>query len=138
MICHGAFVYCTSTKRFLFLLRNSPDRHEYSWCITGGRQEHDESPRDCLIREIEEETGQRILVTYIPVDNFASDTGRFVYNTYFCAVKKEFVPRLNNEHCGYCWVPLDRIPRPIHPGVFNSVKEEMTREILLKLIEEIL
>ena len=136
MIGHGAFLYCKHTKRFLFLLRNGPDRHEYTWSIVGGRQEEEESPRECLIREIEEETGRGIYITFVPLDSFTSENGRFVYNTYFCALEKEFVPNLNDEHCGYCWVPLDNFPRPMHPGVFNSIKEEETRLILLELITQ--
>lgn len=134
MIGHGAFVYCVNTTRFLFLLRSTA-RYEYFWNLPGGKQHRDESVRQCLIREIEEETGVKILNSFVPVDSYTNDAGNFTYNTYFCAVKNEFVPRLNREHCGYCWVPLDKFPRPLHPGIFGSLKEEDTQAILRKLIE---
>jgi len=135
LTCHGAFIFCKTTGRFLFLLRNTPGRYQYSWSIPGGKQNAGESARKCLMREIEEEIGYLITVDFIPVDSFTSENGRFVYNTYFCVVDREIEIILNEEHCGSCWVPLDNFPRPMHPGVFNNIKERETRELLLKLIE---
>lgn len=135
MIANGSFVYCRSTKKFLFLLRNSPGRFQYTWNLPGGGQESGESVRDCLIREINEETGMSIMSSYVPVDSYTNENGNFVYNTFFCSVDKEFTPWLNEEHCGYCWLPLDQFPRPMHPGVFNSIREEDTKAILLTLMD---
>lgn len=135
VVCHGMFIYAVDTQRFLFLLRQTPGRYQYTWGICGGKQESDESARDCLIRETEEEIGIKIVRSFVPVDSFTSENGRFVYNTYFCAVPKEFTVHLNEEHIGFCWVPLDSMPRPLHPGVFNSIKEEQTRDLLLKLVD---
>jgi len=136
VVCHGAFLYARNTGRFLSLLRASSGRYQYTWSIPGGKQEINESPLDCLTREIEEEVGLLIRTEFVPIDSFTSENGRFVYNTYLCMIGKEFDPNLNNEHCGSCWVPLDHFPRPMHPGVFNNLKEKETREILLKLIEK--
>ena len=35
---------------------------------------------------------------------------------------EEFVPILNNEHRGYCWVRLEDYPKPLHPGVWKTFK----------------
>lgn len=135
VVCHGTFIYSIRSGRFLFLLRQSPGRYQYTWSICGGKQESHESARDCLIRETEEEIGVKIIRPFTPVDSFVSENGNFVYNTYFCAVPDEFDITLNDEHIGFCWVPLNHFPRPLHPGVFNSIKEDQTRELLLKLVD---
>lgn len=131
----GCFIYARSTGRFLFLLSNEAGRFRYTWGIPGGKQEPGETARECIIREIEEETGYKILTNFVPVDTFTNDRGSFCYSTYFCSVEREFIPDLSNEHCGYCWTPLDNFPRPMHTGVFNSMREELTRDLLKELIK---
>ena len=55
----GAFIYCTETKRYLFVLRNS-SKFEGSWGLPGGKVEPNESITESLLREIEEELGGTI------------------------------------------------------------------------------
>ena len=131
----GCFIYARNTGRFLFLLNTDCGRFSYMWGIPGGKQEPGESARDCIVREIEEETGYKILTNFIPVDTYINERGSFSYSTYFCSVDREFVPELSDEHCGYCWVPLENFPRPMHVGVFNSMREELTSDILKELIK---
>lgn len=131
----GCFIYARDTGRFLFLLNNDCGRFAYMWGIPGGKQEPGESARDCIVREIEEETGYKILTNFIPVESYTNDRGSFSYSTYFCSVNREFIPTLSDEHCGYCWVPLDNFPRPMHIGVYNCMREELTRDILKELIK---
>ena len=118
----GAFIYCTSTKRYLFLLRNK-SRHAGSWGIVGGKIEPGETVIQGLVREIQEEVGQDFSKKkFIPLETFTADNRRFVYYTFLISVKDEFVPDLNDEHRGYCWVPLDDYPKPLHPGVWRTFK----------------
>lgn len=123
----GSLIYCTSTHRYLFLLRNNgkfPD----SWGLVGGKIEAGESILEGLMREIREELGGEILgAKIIPIEQYTSDNKRFTYHTFLIKVETEFVPELNNEHKGYCWVPLEAYPRPLHPGVFRSIRAEKTR-----------
>lgn len=123
----GSLIYCTATKRYLFLLRNN-DRYPDSWGIVGGKVEPNESILAGLEREIEEELGGKILgAKIIPIEQFTSDNKKFVYHTFLIKVENEFVPELNNEHKGYCWVPLEAYPKPLHPGVYRSIRAEKTR-----------
>ena len=118
----GALIYCAQTHRYLFLLRNS-NRHSGSWGIVGGKVEAGESVIQGLHREIREELGGEIKdAKIIPIEQYTSDNDKFVFHTYLISVDKEFVPVLNHEHRGYCWVPLDDHPRPLHPGVWRSFK----------------
>lgn len=134
VISHGAFVYAKSTKRFLFLLRQGRQRWAYHWGIVGGKQEQGESPIQTLTREAEEEIQILFNAVPVPVDYYVSEDGNFAFHTYLFTVDEEFVPVLNEEHCGYAWVPLEKFPRPMHPGVFSSIKEDDTIARLKELI----
>ena len=118
----GALIYCTRTHRYLFLLRNST-RHAGHWGIVGGKVEPGETVIQGLYREIREELGGEIRdPKIIPIEKYTSDDERFVFHTYLISVEEEFVPELNNEHRGYCWVRLEDYPKPLHPGVWRSFK----------------
>lgn len=118
----GALIYCTSTRRYLFLLRNST-RHAGSWGIVGGKVESGETVIQGLQREIREELGGEIKgAKLIPIEQYTSDDNRFIFYTYLIGVEEEFVPVLNSEHRGYCWVRLEDHPKPLHPGVWRSFK----------------
>lgn len=130
LISAGALIYCKSTHRYLFLLRNG-DKYDGSWGLVGGKVEKDETVINGLHREIQEEIGIDLKSRkIIPVEKFTSDTSKFIYHTYVITVDNEFVPLLNNEHRGYCWVKLADHPKPLHPGVwrtfkFNSIIEKI-------------
>ena len=117
----GALIYCRTTHRYLFLLRNN-SKHSGSWGLVGGKIEKHESIIDGLHREINEEIGSIDYEKIVPIEKFTSENGRFFFHTYAIVVDCEFVPTLNHEHRGYCWVPLKDHPRPLHPGVWRSFK----------------
>ena len=126
----GAMIYCTATNRYLFLLR-SDGKFPNTWGLVGGKIEPGESIINGLNREIEEEMGGEIKgAKIIPIEQFISDNKRFVYHTFLIKVEEEFVPVLNKEHKGFCWVPLDNFPKPLHPGVFRTIRLEKSRNKL--------
>jgi 8-oxo-dGTP pyrophosphatase MutT (NUDIX family) len=137
IISHGAFVYSKSTRRFLFLLRQGNQRWGYHWGIVGGKKELDETPIQTLEREALEEIGIKFKLNPIPLDHYVSEDGNFAFYTYVYIVEQEFIPNLNEEHCGYCWVPIEKFPRPMHPGVYSSLKEEDTVDRLSKILDSI-
>jgi 8-oxo-dGTP pyrophosphatase MutT (NUDIX family) len=116
----GALIYCTSTHRYLFLLRNG-SRHGSCWGLVGGKVEDNETVIEGLNREITEEIGLDLSQNkFIPVEKFTSENSKFNYHTFVISVEEEFVPKLNSEHRGYCWVGLKDYPRPLHPGVWRT------------------
>ena len=134
----GSLVHAKSTGRYLFLLRNNNKQPQCNWGIVGGKLEPNETVIQALIREIDEELGVDFAAQkFIPIETFTSDNERFVYYTFITTVEDEFVPVLNHEHRGYCWVELKDHPTPLHPGVwrtfnFDVVKKKIkTLEILL-------
>ena len=79
--------------------------------------EENEQPKPALLRELEEEMGfvpdiERIY----PFDVYQSKDKHFKYYSFVCIVEEEFVPVLNKESAGYCWVDLGQWPKPMHQG----------------------
>lgn len=129
----GALIYSTSTNRYLFLLRNS-GKFPFTWGLVGGKIEHNEMLEDGLVREMEEELGGIVKnAKIIPIEKYTSDSGIFVYHTFLIKVDEEFIPVLNSEHKGYCWVSLDGLPKPLHPGVEKTLNSISIREKLLAI-----
>jgi 8-oxo-dGTP pyrophosphatase MutT (NUDIX family) len=137
LISAGALLYCPATHRYLFLLRNGHS-HDGSWGLAGGKIDTGETVIAGLLREIQEELHLDVSSNkIIPVEKFTSESGHFVYHTFVVRVDREFVPELNHEHRGYCWVPLDDYPRPLHPGVWRTVNFQSIME-KIRTLESVL
>lgn len=133
----GALIYAQSTNRYLFLLR-SKSRHAGSWGIAGGKMEPGETVIQSLVREIREEIGVDYTnKKFIPLETFTADNKKFVYYTFLVGIDQEFVPTLNAEHRGYCWVELNDHPSPLHPGLWKSFNFEIVKK-KIKTLESIL
>ena len=123
----GALIYATSTKRYLFLLRNS-GKFPLTWGLVGGKIETNEEIETGLFREMREELGGTVPnAKIIPIECYTSDTGIFIYHTFLIKVDEEFIPVLNGEHKGYCWVTLDALPTPLHPGVEKTLNSTIIK-----------
>ena len=132
----GALIYCSRTHRYLFLLR-SGGKYNNTWGLVGGKIEMNESVLDGLEREIQEELGGEIKdAKVVPIEQYTSDNNKFIYHTFLIKVEEEFVPMLNREHKGYCWVKLDDHPTPLHPGVWRTVKFKSSLD-KIKVLEQL-
>jgi len=130
----GMFFYSKSSKRFLYLLRKD-NKNNNSWSIPGGKIERDESLLEGLERECNEEIGYfPKYAKLIPIQKFVNNT--FTYHTFFCAVEQEFVPNLNDEHCGYAWVEENLYPKPLHPGLFSTVQIDSVQDKIKAIIQQ--
>lgn len=117
----GVWFLCCQTGRYLYLLRND-DRHPNTWGLPGGKVEAGETLLEGMKRECVEELGS--LPNYkklIPLEKFTSADGAFEYYTWVCTIDQEFIPVLNHEHLGYAWIDRNQWPRPMHPGLWNTV-----------------
>lgn len=129
----GIFFYSQKTKRYLFLLR--ADHKNPTWGIPGGKLENDETILEGLERECQEEIQFfPKKAKLIPLQKFVNNT--FTYHTFFCQIKDEFIPKLNNEHIGYAWVDHNHYPKPLHPGLFSTVNFDIVQEKLRSLTEK--
>lgn len=124
----GIFFYSRSTARYLYLFRTD----SLNWSIPGGKLEDGETIIMGLQRECREEIGWwPSEPKIIPIQKFVNHT--FVYHTFFCEIDSEFVPVLNDEHCGYAWVGSGHYPKPLHPGLFNTINIDVVAEKLVAL-----
>ena len=133
----GTFIYCVTTHRYLFLLRDN-SKYSGTWGLAGGKIDSGEQLLESLYRELNEELGVDFTsAKVIPIEKFTSDKNNFTYHTFLLPVNFEFAPILNHEHRGYCWVRLEDHPKPLHPGVWRTInfKEVITK---IKTIESIL
>ena len=129
----GVLFYSLSTHRYLFVLRNDP-KHPESWGLPGGKIEHNESIMAAITRECQEELG--VMPDYhklIPIEKFTSADKNFNYHTFFCSVDGEFIPRLNHEHIGYAWIAAGSIPRPLHPGLYATIRIDAIKDKLKRI-----
>lgn len=126
----GVFFYSKSTKRYLYLLRS--DFKNPTWSIPGGGIDKGETLLEGVARECIEEMDFSIDdLKLIPIQKFVNNT--FSYHTFFCEVKEEFIPTLNDEHVGYAWVTEGQYPKPLHPGLFSTVNIDIVIEKLNSL-----
>lgn len=120
----GVWFRASSTGRYLYLLRNDT-RHPGAWGLPGGKVKNGETILGGMERECTEELG--IFPEYqklMPLEKFTSADGQFEYNTWVCVIAEEFQPVLNHEHLGYAWVDYGYWPKPMHPGLWNTVNIE--------------
>lgn len=130
----GIFFYSISTNRFLYLLRTD-NKNPGNWGIPGGKIEQNEMILEGLERECLEEINYwPANAKLIPIQKFVNNS--FTYHTFFCEVEEEFVPILNEEHCGYAWVGENQYPKPLHPGLFSTFNMDVVQDKLRQLTKK--
>lgn len=95
------------------------------WALPGGGVEADEMPAHGAMREAREEMGVDVNPASLrELDKSATPNG-LAFHTYAARAPAKFRPILNDEHEGYGWFPLDRLPDPLHPAVARTLKERV-------------
>ena len=129
----GVCFYCVRTRCYLYLLRND-SKYPDTWGLAGGKVQPTETLISAVERECAEELGS--MPDYqqlIPIEKFTSSDGGFEYHTFWCRVDHEFIPELNYEHVGYAWIKSGRWPRPLHPGLWNTVNLDAIQKKITSL-----
>ena len=112
----------------------SKNESRAQWGLVGGKVEHSETLIAAVERECAEELGS--VPEYqqlIPIEKFTSPDSAFEYHTFWCRVDSEFSPNLNHEHIGYAWIETGRWPRPLHPGLWNTVNLDTIQKKITSL-----
>jgi 8-oxo-dGTP pyrophosphatase MutT (NUDIX family) len=132
----GVWFYSISTDCYLYLLRNDP-KYPDTWGLPGGKVDEGENFLDALQRECIEELGYMPeYIKLVPLEKFTSTDSGFVYGTFWCCTANEFIPILNHEHVGYAWIKSGQWPRPMHPGLWNTVNIDCVQD-KLRLLQSI-
>jgi ADP-ribose pyrophosphatase YjhB (NUDIX family) len=111
-------IFCTPAGEVVLLMN---ERDE--WELPGGRIEIGESPRECVEREIREELdvvveAGELLDSYL----FEVVPGKHVFiETYSCALKSAFVPRISEEHKRIGLFLSDALPENLPHGYRASI-----------------
>ena len=135
IICSRALFYSTSTKRFMFLQRTS-EKTKGTWGLVGGTMKYTESAFDGLKREIKEEVGTTPkFKKVIPLEMFTSNDEKFFFHTYLIAIETEFLPKLNDEHSGYCWCAFECWPKNLHMGLKNTLNNKAIKGKLQTILD---
>lgn len=147
MIRAAGILFITPDKKALFLLRGRGGDFPLQWCLPGGQCHENEDFEDCADREATEELGSipegiKIYLTRSQATSSGVDpegetelpgqaaVGETVdYVTYVQKVSEEFSPKINGEHIGFCWCPINEAPQPLHPGVAIALKRVDANEM---------
>jgi 8-oxo-dGTP pyrophosphatase MutT (NUDIX family) len=133
----GALIICPRTERVLLNLRAPHKTHSLSWSLWGGMIENEETPKEALLRELDEEIGYNIPIERMyPFDIYESKDKHFRYYTFVCIVDEEFMPKLNHEAVGYCWSKLGVWPKPMHAGARRSFCSKKSLEKLSIIVDQ--
>ena len=135
IICSVALFYATNTKRFLFLQRTD-EKTQGTWGLVGGLARSTESAFEGLKREINEEVGVTpVFKKVIPLELFTSNDQKFYFHTYLIAIDGEFIPKLNDEHSGYCWCEFECWPKNLHGGLKNTLNNKAIKGKLQTILD---
>lgn len=124
---HAAGVIHVAPDGAILLCLRSPTEKNYGghWSLPGGKAEEGESPEEAALREVGEELGDDVDGGPMKlVDRRMTPTG-MAFSTFARPVQSKFQPRINEEHVGYGWFPLDRLPDNLHPGVAATLKDRV-------------
>lgn len=123
---HAAAIVFVAPDGEVLVCRRSLDEKNYGghWSLPGGGAEDGETPEQAARREAGEELGGEATMPLKLLDQRITPTG-MAFTTFAAPVEKKFQPRLNDEHLGYAWAPIDALPRPLHPGVESTLSERL-------------
>ena len=131
----GVWFRSKSTGRYLYLIRND-NKNPGAWGLPGGKIETGETLLGGMERECTEELGSfPVYERLIPLEKFTSADGAFEYHTWVCVVAGEFTPVLNHEHLGWAWIDAGTWPRPMHPGLWNTINIDAVQQKIM-LVEQ--
>ena len=120
----------------LHRVKKQNDVNRDKWVAVGGKLEEDESPEDCALREIREETGLEVTgLRYCGLITFVSDRWEGEYMHLFHA-HGPAGPLKDCDEGRLEWVPkaeIDRLPQWAGDRIFYRLMEEGGPFFSLKL-----
>lgn len=123
---HAAGILFVAPDGDVLVLRRSSAEANFSghWALPGGGVDAGETPEQGALREAREEMGVDAAGGMKLLDRRMTPTG-MGFTTFAFPTKTKFAPKLNDEHSGYAWAPLDQLPQPLHPAVATTLRERI-------------
>ena len=136
----GALIVSKKTGRAMMQLRSSTESHSMCWGLWGGKLDGNEGDLEGLKRELCEELGYPGVPNTIAMSHvytFTTRDKRFRHVSYLILCEDEFVPTIDHESAGYCWVNLGFWPKPLHQGAKSLLLSKSFRNKLDAMITHI-
>lgn len=133
MIGAGIIIFSTTTKQVLLVRRADSG----CWANLGGSMEDFETPYQCAIREVMEESQLKHGVDYKIIGTKPIHTksiGNLTYNTYFAVCDGLPNVTLNEENIAFDWFSMDNLPYPLHFGVGESLHCDAVKRKIKKYL----
>ena len=131
--------YIARGRDYLMLhrVKKEKDENKDKWIGIGGKFEEGESPEDCLLREVREETGLTLRSwRYRAIVTFVSDEWGTEYMHLFTADRWEGTQKTECEEGELAWIDRDELlTKPIWEGdrIFLRLLDTDRPFFLLKL-----
>jgi 8-oxo-dGTP pyrophosphatase MutT (NUDIX family) len=103
------------------------ERFPEHWSIPAGYIEKGETPKECAIRELEEETKIKIRDVNL-VAIIDTPTGDFCI--YHGDIKNKENPILDLEHTEFGYITKDNLPKPMDPEIRKVIKDVLKNKVL--------
>lgn len=102
------YVYRDGRVLMLHRIKKKNDLNEGKWIGVGGKFEENESPEDCVLREVYEETGLTLTeYRYRGIVTFVSDRYEGEHMHLFTATDPEGTLRTDCDEGELCWITKD-------------------------------
>ena len=109
-----------------------------NWALPGGTMETGETADECVVREVQEETGYEVKVLRVigvysepkhtTITYPDGNTVAYVSILFECTVLGG-APALSDESTAVDWFFPDRLPQPFHAGHVPRVQDALARQV---------
>lgn len=125
----GVGVVCFNDRNQILLLRHV-FHPTAPWGIPGGWLNRNESPAECAIRELREETGITQVTLGQVVQIFKDAPPQHLGITYIASIEQDPI-QLSSEIMEWRWFETDKLPT-----MFSSVKQSIEKAVRIQEKEE--